>query len=169
MYTHAVGACCPLVQAPFFPGTTCRIDALNDQRSVRHRTRVHVEQICRRIMYRVSNPLHACVSLHAELQGWEESVDAAMTHLLRTSLAKVAKESAPSSGGQTPQLSMPPNTEKLKKHISIVCDRLNKGARLTLRPAAPPTSPRSSPVTSRPPPLLALSPRADSPSLRGAA
>ncbi|CAM9656587.1 unnamed protein product, partial [Pylaiella littoralis] len=65
-------------------------------------------------------------------QGWEECVDAAMTHLLRTSLAKVAKESASPSAGQTPPLSMPPDTVKLKKHISIVCDRLNKGARLTL-------------------------------------
>ncbi|CAM9736061.1 unnamed protein product, partial [Hapterophycus canaliculatus] len=82
--------------------------------------------------------LHPDVS-DTEDQGWEESVDAAMTHLLRTSLAKVAKESAPLSVGQTPPLSIPPNTEKLKKHISIVCDRLNKGARLAIRPAAPPS------------------------------
>eukprot|EP00903_Cladosiphon_okamuranus_P007654 g7422.t1 len=96
-------------------------------------------------------------------QGWEECVDAAMTHLLRTSLAKVAKESAPSAAGQTPPLSMPPETAKLKKHISIVCDRLNKGARLALQPAAPPSSPRSSSLATS----LASSPRANSPPSRG--
>ncbi|CAM9284783.1 unnamed protein product, partial [Ectocarpus sp. 12 AP-2014] len=64
------------------------------------------------------------------LRGWEESVDAAVTHLLRTSLAKVAKDAAPPSAGQTPPLSMPADTVKLKKHLSIVFDRLNKGARL---------------------------------------
>eukprot|EP00752_Nemacystus_decipiens_P002953 g2744.t1 len=98
-------------------------------------------------------------------QGWEECVDAAMTHLLRTSLAKVAKESAPSAAGQTPPLSMPPDTAKLKKHISIVCDRLNKGARLALRPAAPPSSPRSSSLATS----FASSPRAASPPSLGAA
>ena len=100
------------------------------------------------------------------LQGWEECVDAAMTHLLRTSLAKVAKDSAPPAT-QTPPLSMPPDTAKLKKHISIVCDRLNKGARLALRPAAPPSSPRSS-SASHTPVLLSSSPRATSPSQRHA-
>lgn len=97
-----------------------------------------------------------------------------MTHLLRTSLAKVAKESASPSAGQTPPLSMPPDTVKLKKHISIVCDRLNKGARLTLRPAAPPSSPRlDSPAVDggkSPAALLASSPpRAASPPSRGGA
>jgi Bardet-Biedl syndrome 9 protein len=49
-----------------------------------------------------------------------------MTHLLRTCLAKNAKESA-----AVPQpLAMPIDTTKLKKHITIVCDRLAKGARL---------------------------------------
>ena len=60
------------------------------------------------------------------LQGWEERIDASMTHLLRTSLAKTAKESA----GVPPPLSMPPDTAKLKKHITYVCDRLSKGALL---------------------------------------
>lgn len=96
-----------------------------------------------------------------------------MTHLLRTSLAKVPKESAPSSVGQTPPLSMPQDTVKLKKHISIVCDRLNKGGRLALRPAAPPSRPRSNSSAiggvKTPAALLASSssPRAASPPLRG--
>ena len=59
-------------------------------------------------------------------QGWEECTDAAMTHLLRTSLAKSAKDTA-----AVPQpLTVPNDTAKLKKHITIVCDRLTKGARL---------------------------------------
>jgi len=59
-------------------------------------------------------------------QGWEESTDAAMTHLLRTSLAKNAKEAT-----SMPQpLAVPPNTDKLKKHIVLVCDRLAKGSSL---------------------------------------
>lgn len=59
-------------------------------------------------------------------QGWEECTDAAMTHLLRTTLAKSAKDTA-----AVPQpLTVPSDTSKLKKHITIVCDRLTKGARL---------------------------------------
>lgn len=59
-------------------------------------------------------------------QGWEECTDAAMTHLLRTCLAKSAKDTA-----AVPQpLAVPQDTTKLKKHITIVCDRLTKGARL---------------------------------------
>jgi hypothetical protein len=49
-----------------------------------------------------------------------------MTHLLRTSLAKTAKDTA----GVPPPLSMPPDTAKLKKHITYVCDRLSKGSLL---------------------------------------
>lgn len=49
-----------------------------------------------------------------------------MTNVLRTSLAKSAKESA----AVPAPLQMPDDTNKLKKHITIVCDRLAKGARL---------------------------------------
>ena len=71
-------------------------------------------------------------------QGWEECVDAAMTHLLRTSLAKSAKEAA-----AVPQpLDMPSDTSKLKKHITIVCDRLARGARIVKEGDIGPTSRR---------------------------
>lgn len=73
-------------------------------------------------------------------QGWEERVDAAMIHLLRTSLAKVAKDSVSGSASGHPPLTMPEDTKKMKKHISIVFDRLSKGARLTSGPTAVPTS-----------------------------
>eukprot|EP01007_Sphenomonas_quadrangularis_P000881 NODE_173_length_1924_cov_98.348800_g130_i0.p2 GENE.NODE_173_length_1924_cov_98.348800_g130_i0~~NODE_173_length_1924_cov_98.348800_g130_i0.p2 ORF type:complete len:512 (-),score=206.18 NODE_173_length_1924_cov_98.348800_g130_i0:356-1891(-) len=59
-------------------------------------------------------------------QGWEECTDAAMTHLLRTCLAKSAKESS-----SMPQpLSVPQDVNKLKKHIALVCDRIAKGGSL---------------------------------------
>lgn len=58
-------------------------------------------------------------------QGWEERTDAALTHLLRTSLAK--KEAAASIAPQ--QLACPRNADKLKKHITLMCDRLHKGMR----------------------------------------
>ena len=61
-----------------------------------------------------------------EKQGWEESVDAAMTHLLRTVLAKKSADSG--IVAQANMLEMPEDTDKLKKHISIVADRLAKGA-----------------------------------------
>lgn len=63
-------------------------------------------------------------------QGWEERVDAGMTHLLRTALAKTAKETTT----VTAPLAMPADTSKLKKHITYVCDRLSKGAQLVLVP-----------------------------------
>ena len=79
-------------------------------------------------------------------QGWEESVDAAMTHLLRTSLAKVAKDCAHESALGQPPLVMPEDTTKLKKHISIVFDRLKKGACVTVRSATLPSNCRVSAV-----------------------
>jgi len=59
--------------------------------------------------------------------GWEECVDAAMTHLLRTVLAKNQSEG---NTNRSNELAMPVDTSKLKKHISIVCDRLHKGDKL---------------------------------------
>jgi len=62
-------------------------------------------------------------------QGWEELTDAAMTHLLRTVLAKSSRDSTVIP----PPLSMPSDTTKLRKHITLVCDRLGKGAVLAPR------------------------------------
>ncbi|XP_069469338.1 protein PTHB1 isoform X2 [Ambystoma mexicanum] len=61
--------------------------------------------------------------------GWEESVDAAVSHLLKTCLSKSSKEQALTL---TSQLSMPKDTAKLKKHLTLFCDRLAKGGRLSL-------------------------------------
>ncbi|XP_060678948.1 protein PTHB1 isoform X5 [Hemiscyllium ocellatum] len=62
-------------------------------------------------------------------QGWEECVDVAVAHLLRTCLSKSSRDQTLSS---TCQLSMPKDTNRLKKHITLLCDRLSKGGRLSL-------------------------------------
>ena len=58
----------------------------------------------------------------AGASGWEETTAAGMTHLLKTVLAKSSKETAT----MPPPLGMPDDTSKLKRYISIVCDRLAK-------------------------------------------
>uniref|UniRef100_A0A7S1IUQ3 PTHB1 N-terminal domain-containing protein n=2 Tax=Eutreptiella gymnastica TaxID=73025 RepID=A0A7S1IUQ3_9EUGL len=68
------------------------------------------------------------VVVDSQTQGWEECTDAAMTHLLRTCLAKNPRES-----GSLPQpLAVPNDINKLKKHIALVCDRLAKGGTLRM-------------------------------------
>ncbi|XP_055660111.1 protein PTHB1 isoform X5 [Falco peregrinus] len=61
--------------------------------------------------------------------GWEETVDAAISYLLRTCLSKSSKEQALTLGSQ---LCMPKDTSRLKKNITLFCDRLAKGGRLSL-------------------------------------
>lgn len=66
-------------------------------------------------------------------QGWEESCDAAVSHLLRTCLSRSPKDQATTLaqvGG--PVLGLPRDTARLKKHITLLCDRIAKGGRLTL-------------------------------------
>ena len=61
-------------------------------------------------------------------QGWQESTDAALTFLLRTSLAKAGKENQ----GATPiTLDLAKDTNRIKKHISSVIDRVTKGSRIS--------------------------------------
>ncbi|XP_061632773.1 protein PTHB1 isoform X2 [Phyllopteryx taeniolatus] len=65
--------------------------------------------------------------------GWEESCDAAVSHLLRTCLSRSPKDQATTlaqAGG--PMLGLPRDTARLKKHITLLCERLAKGGRLTL-------------------------------------
>lgn len=59
-------------------------------------------------------------------QGWEETVDASLTYLLKTSMAKNAKDTASLSS----QIEMPDDTDKIKKHLNMVLDRISKGAKL---------------------------------------
>lgn len=59
--------------------------------------------------------------------GWEETVDAAVAHLLKTCLSKSSKEQALNLSSQ---LNIPKDTSRLKRHITLLCDRLAKGGRL---------------------------------------
>ena len=59
--------------------------------------------------------------------GWEESAEAALKFLLKTSLAKEPKDH-PAIGQE---LVLPPDSSKLKKHIAAVTEKLLKGARLS--------------------------------------
>ncbi|GAB5568679.1 protein PTHB1 isoform X6 [Prionailurus iriomotensis] len=61
--------------------------------------------------------------------GWEETVDAAISHLLKTCLSKSSKEQALNLSSQ---LNIPKDTSRLKKHITLLCDRLAKGGWLCL-------------------------------------
>jgi hypothetical protein len=60
-------------------------------------------------------------------QGWEERIGAAMTYLLRTTLAKNAREASV----QQVEMVMPEDTKKTRKHIKVVCERVGKGTALT--------------------------------------
>lgn len=53
-------------------------------------------------------------------------MDAAVTHLLRTSLAKSSKDQQ-QQVSTFPSLEMPADSHKLKKHIALMCDRISKG------------------------------------------
>lgn len=69
----------------------------------------------------------------SRLQGWEESCDAAVSHLLRSCLSQSPKDQATSlaqTGGSL--LGLPADTTRLKKHITLLCERIGKGGRLTL-------------------------------------
>mmetsp|Transcript_47987 Transcript_47987/g.121864 ORF Transcript_47987/g.121864 Transcript_47987/m.121864 type:complete len:863 (+) Transcript_47987:26-2614(+) len=59
-------------------------------------------------------------------QGWEEQVDASLIHLLRTSLARNAKDRS----ALPPPMKVPQDTLKLKKRITSVVDRLASGGRI---------------------------------------
>jgi Bardet-Biedl syndrome 9 protein len=60
-------------------------------------------------------------------QGWQERTDAALTHLLRSGLSKNGREGGAAT--QATSLTRPADAAKLKKHITLVCDRLHKGLR----------------------------------------
>lgn len=68
------------------------------------------------------------IIIASDEQGWEERTDAALTYVLRTALAKSNKENA-AAAGSLPPMVMPEDTAKLKKHITVLCDRLSKGGR----------------------------------------
>ena len=99
------------------------------RRSYYARTRCSIYltfSICIYIFREIENHSKLILILHI-LQGWEETTDAALTFLLRTSLAKVGKENQ----GATPiTLDVAKDTSRIKKHVSSVIDRITKGNRI---------------------------------------
>jgi Bardet-Biedl syndrome 9 protein len=77
---------------------------------------------------RVALAAHLSPRVHSlSEQGWEERTDAALTHALRTSLGKGGAAAAGALA--PPAFSVPTDASKLKKHITVMCDRISKGAR----------------------------------------
>jgi hypothetical protein len=68
----------------------------------------------------------ACVSCCLQV-GWEETTEAAMAQLLRTSLARSQKDAA----AVVPPLAPAQDTARLQKHLSLVLESLGKGMRLS--------------------------------------
>ena len=62
-----------------------------------------------------------------ETGGYEETMDASMTYLLKTCLAKTKKNSVVLNMST---LEMPGSVDGLKKHVAMVVDRLEKGGRV---------------------------------------
>jgi hypothetical protein len=73
--------------------------------------------------------LHVQVSDGGSI-GWEELTEAGMTHLLAGQLARNQHERSV----QTTPLTQACDVHKLKKHISIVLERLSQGASLSAPP-----------------------------------
>jgi Bardet-Biedl syndrome 9 protein len=61
-------------------------------------------------------------------QGWEEIVDKAVTHMLKTTLAKSHRDQ---SNVSVAIQDTPLDNQRLKKHIALFCDRILKGGKLT--------------------------------------
>ena len=57
-------------------------------------------------------------------QGWEEHADAAITHLLKTTMSKDPRE----DNSQIVTLEKYPSPEKLLRHVKLLIDRIMKGA-----------------------------------------
>ncbi|XP_033097653.1 protein PTHB1-like [Anneissia japonica] len=86
-----------------------------------------------KLLYKLSDSemdvLQSALSHHVPVdseQGWEEVTDAALTNLLRTCLAKTAKDQVVNPVS----LTKPSDSIKLNKHLHQVCERLGKGGRL---------------------------------------
>ena len=61
-------------------------------------------------------------------QGWEERVNSALLLLLRSTMAKAGKKESATQGQQL-NVGFLEDVSKLKKHITLVVDRLGKGMR----------------------------------------
>jgi len=86
--------------------------------------------------------------------GWEERTDAAVTHLLKTALAKDKDPGKDARASSQSTLTRPADAGKLKKHITLVADRLHKG----LRPTREKVEERGAPAAGASGPASPISP-----------
>ncbi len=118
-----------------------RLETLSKERRIYSRNLVCATKVMHRligILYKLNEEnvvlLEKILPSHGEndeiLEGWSEEVEASLVYSLRTSLAKTAKDTSISqhSFGKLKDV------EKLKRHLRIVCDRLEKGHRFTDKP-----------------------------------
>ncbi|RHZ21911.1 hypothetical protein DYB37_004755 [Aphanomyces astaci] len=94
---------------------------------------VHLLLMLIRYKFDLDDDNFAVLSAHLSprvADAWEESTETAMTDLLKTALAVKKENAAAVAVGVPVELVLPEDTKKLKKHITIVCDRLGKGGRL---------------------------------------
>ena len=96
-----------------------------------------------RLQTDLSSPELALLEAHlcpagpeSDEQGWEEQVDASLTFLLKTVLAKTARESVPLPASALDRAALD-HPAALHRHLTLVVDRLAKGARLILPPTSP--------------------------------
>jgi len=86
-------------------------------------------------------------SVDDSLSGWEETTDASLTYLLKTSLLKSypvcgrrndhEPEPIPKTNIPPVPLAFPVTTDRLKRHVAMVCDRLAHGLTFTSNRGAP--------------------------------
>lgn len=74
------------------------------------------------------------VTNKTDASGWEETVDASLSYLLRTSLSKNSRD----SNAPAQPLAVMTETTKLHKHISLVIERISKGGTLAEKKVAKP-------------------------------
>jgi len=71
-------------------------------------------------------------------QGWEETTDSALSHLLRTKLGGAGDGDTSlvqaAARAVAAPLTMPPDTVKVHKRIALLCERLSKGYKLEATP-----------------------------------
>lgn len=86
----------------------------------------------------LSPDILACnpTSMDEAFGGWEEMTDASITHMLRFSLGRQGHAELSSATRGRKMMVVPPvlltfltTTERLKRHIAMVCDRLDRGSR----------------------------------------
>lgn len=70
------------------------------------------------------------LDLDASENCWEDVTNASLSYLLKTSLGKGAAKSAATNVQTNTQIKQLVDVEKLKQNITLVCDKISKGAKI---------------------------------------